>query len=227
MTTCPSRTRVVSAASAESDVNDSKVISSVGRGTVVKWSNSQIDSKPEPVRLPRDLGGAAPGVERVPAVVLADPALRNDDPDAHPTSSSAASDKAATTASRPQIRPADEVRDEAARRVRGPGPASRRRMSAPSSPAPRSPQSSMRLPVTIALGTPRWMPVPCVLRTMLPETMSPPGGSVVTPMPIPPQPSTWLPMMRPSCMLRPGLIEPTLSAIWPLKDPTPALNTVL
>src|SRR5436190_7162590 len=42
----PSRTRVVSAASAESAVNDSKVISSVGLGTVWKWSKSQIDSKP-------------------------------------------------------------------------------------------------------------------------------------------------------------------------------------
>ena len=34
------------AASADSEVNDSNVISSVGRGTVWKWSNSQIDSKP-------------------------------------------------------------------------------------------------------------------------------------------------------------------------------------
>ncbi len=46
MTMWPRRTRLVSAASAASEVNDSKVISSVGRGTVWKWSNSQIDSKP-------------------------------------------------------------------------------------------------------------------------------------------------------------------------------------
>ena len=46
MTMWPSRTRVVSAARADRLVNDSKVISSVGRGTVWKWSNSQIDSKP-------------------------------------------------------------------------------------------------------------------------------------------------------------------------------------
>ena len=38
----------MSAASAESVVNDSNVISSVGRGTVWKWSNSQIDSNPDP-----------------------------------------------------------------------------------------------------------------------------------------------------------------------------------
>ena len=44
MTMWPSRTRVVCAASADSEVNDSKVISSVGRGTVWKWSKSQIDS---------------------------------------------------------------------------------------------------------------------------------------------------------------------------------------
>ena len=37
---------MVSAASADSVVNDSNVISSVGRGTVWKWSNSQIDSNP-------------------------------------------------------------------------------------------------------------------------------------------------------------------------------------
>src|SRR6476619_5998303 len=42
----PFRTRSVRAASADSDVNDSKVISSVGRGTVWTWSNNQIDSKP-------------------------------------------------------------------------------------------------------------------------------------------------------------------------------------
>ena len=46
MTTWPSRTRDVRAASAESDVNDSKVISSLGRGTVWKWSKSQTDSNP-------------------------------------------------------------------------------------------------------------------------------------------------------------------------------------
>ena len=46
MTMWPSRTRFVSAARAASEVNDSNVISSVGRGTVWKWSNSQIDSKP-------------------------------------------------------------------------------------------------------------------------------------------------------------------------------------
>jgi hypothetical protein len=46
ITTWPSRTLSVEAASAESEVNDSKVSSSVGRGTVWKWSNSQIDSKP-------------------------------------------------------------------------------------------------------------------------------------------------------------------------------------
>src|SRR5205823_2111639 len=39
-------TREVRPASAESAVNDSNVISSVGRGMVWKWSNSQIDSKP-------------------------------------------------------------------------------------------------------------------------------------------------------------------------------------
>ena len=46
MTMCPRRTRDVDAASADRDVNDSNVSSSVGRGTVWKWSNSQIDSKP-------------------------------------------------------------------------------------------------------------------------------------------------------------------------------------
>src|SRR4051794_29113664 len=46
MTMWPSRTRDVCEASAASEVNDSNVISSVGRGTVWKWSNSQIDSKP-------------------------------------------------------------------------------------------------------------------------------------------------------------------------------------
>ena len=46
MTMCPRRIRSVSAASADNDVNDSKVISSVGRGMVWKWSYSQIDSKP-------------------------------------------------------------------------------------------------------------------------------------------------------------------------------------
>ena len=46
MTMWPSRTREVRAARAVRLVNDSKVISSVGRGTVVKWSNSQMDSKP-------------------------------------------------------------------------------------------------------------------------------------------------------------------------------------
>ena len=46
MTMWPRRTRSVSAASAASEVNDSNVISSVGRGTVWKWSNSQIDSNP-------------------------------------------------------------------------------------------------------------------------------------------------------------------------------------
>ena len=46
MTMWPIRARDVACASAASIVNDSKVISSVGRGTVVKWSNTQIDSKP-------------------------------------------------------------------------------------------------------------------------------------------------------------------------------------
>src|SRR3954468_17650772 len=46
ITMWPSRTRSVSAASAARDVKDSKVISSVGRGTVWKWSNSQSDSNP-------------------------------------------------------------------------------------------------------------------------------------------------------------------------------------
>ena len=46
MTMCPRRTRSVDAASAARLVNDSKVISSVGSGTVWKWSNSQIDSNP-------------------------------------------------------------------------------------------------------------------------------------------------------------------------------------
>ena len=46
ITTCPRRTFVVTAARADSIVNDSKVISSVGRGTVWKWSNTQIDSMP-------------------------------------------------------------------------------------------------------------------------------------------------------------------------------------
>src|SRR5438552_12686524 len=45
-TTWPSRTRVVIAARAASAVKDSKVSSSVGFGTVWKWSKSQIDSKP-------------------------------------------------------------------------------------------------------------------------------------------------------------------------------------
>jgi len=46
MTMCPSLTRLVNAANALSDVNDSNVNSSVGLGTVWKWSKSQIDSKP-------------------------------------------------------------------------------------------------------------------------------------------------------------------------------------
>ena len=60
MTMWPIRTRSVGAASAASDVNDSKVISSVGRGTVWKWSNIQIDSKPRRFRLLRDRFGAQP-----------------------------------------------------------------------------------------------------------------------------------------------------------------------
>src|SRR5436305_11452956 len=43
---CPSRTRRVSAASAARTVNDSNVISSVGSGTVWKWSKAQSDSNP-------------------------------------------------------------------------------------------------------------------------------------------------------------------------------------
>ena len=46
MTMWPSRTRSVSAARALSEVNDSNVSSSVGFGTVWKWSKSQIDSDP-------------------------------------------------------------------------------------------------------------------------------------------------------------------------------------
>ena len=42
----PRRTRSVAIASAESTENDSKVISSVGSGTVWKWSKTQSDSKP-------------------------------------------------------------------------------------------------------------------------------------------------------------------------------------
>src|SRR5690349_4007238 len=45
-TMCPSRTRDVAVARALRAVKDSNVISSVGRGTVWKWSNSQIDSNP-------------------------------------------------------------------------------------------------------------------------------------------------------------------------------------
>jgi hypothetical protein len=41
ITMCPRRTRDVSAASAAREVNDSNVISSVGRGTVWKWSKSR------------------------------------------------------------------------------------------------------------------------------------------------------------------------------------------
>ena len=48
MTMCPSRTRSVAIASAASTENDSKVISSVGAGTVWKWSNTQSASKPSP-----------------------------------------------------------------------------------------------------------------------------------------------------------------------------------
>ena len=87
MTMCPRRTRSVSAASAASDVKDSKVISSVGRGTVWKWSNSQIDSKPS-----RSACRATSVVRRqassgVPAVVFADPALGDDRADLHRTTS--------------------------------------------------------------------------------------------------------------------------------------------
>src|SRR4029079_19824311 len=46
MTMWPRRTRVVIAARADNEVNDSKVISSVGRGIVWKWSKSQTDSNP-------------------------------------------------------------------------------------------------------------------------------------------------------------------------------------
>ena len=46
ITTWPRRTRSVIAASAASAVNDSNVISSVGRGTVWKWSKSHSDSNP-------------------------------------------------------------------------------------------------------------------------------------------------------------------------------------
>ena len=46
MTMWPMRTRDVRAARAARLVKDSKVSSSVGRGTVVKWSYSQMDSKP-------------------------------------------------------------------------------------------------------------------------------------------------------------------------------------
>src|SRR5450759_2133528 len=42
----PSRTRFVAIASAARVENDSKVISSVGSGTVVKWSKTQSDSNP-------------------------------------------------------------------------------------------------------------------------------------------------------------------------------------
>ena len=45
-TMCPSRTRVVTIASAASTENDSNVISSVGSGTVWKWSKTHSDSKP-------------------------------------------------------------------------------------------------------------------------------------------------------------------------------------
>ena len=63
----PSRTRSVTIASAVSTQNDSRVISSVGSGTVWKWSNAQIDSKPSasasvPARpsAPRPAAGSQP-----------------------------------------------------------------------------------------------------------------------------------------------------------------------
>ena len=46
ITTWPRRTRSVEAARAASVVNDSKVISSIGSGSVWKWSKTQTDSKP-------------------------------------------------------------------------------------------------------------------------------------------------------------------------------------
>jgi hypothetical protein len=46
ITMWPRRTRWVTIASAVSTLNDSKVISSVGSGTVWKWSNAHSDSKP-------------------------------------------------------------------------------------------------------------------------------------------------------------------------------------
>jgi hypothetical protein len=46
ITMWPIRTRSVTIASADSVENDSNVISSVGSGTVVKWSKTHSDSKP-------------------------------------------------------------------------------------------------------------------------------------------------------------------------------------
>ena len=71
----PRRTRSVAIASAVRTENDSKVISSVGSGTVWKWSKTQSDSKPSASACSGELDRPGPGVGGVPAVVLALPAL--------------------------------------------------------------------------------------------------------------------------------------------------------
>ncbi len=70
------------AARADRVVNDSKVSSSVGSGSVVKWSKTQTDSSP----VARPAGRrrpCAPRRARIPPVVLAGPSLRQDHSDVH------------------------------------------------------------------------------------------------------------------------------------------------
>ena len=65
-TMCPRRTRSVAIASADSTENDSKVISSVGSGTVWKWSKTHSDSNPSASACSRELDRPGPGRSRLP-----------------------------------------------------------------------------------------------------------------------------------------------------------------
>ena len=80
----PRRTRCVAIARADRTENDSKVISSVGSGTVWKWSNTHSDSNPSAFRLLGELDRPGPRVRGLPAVVFALPALGRHESDLHP-----------------------------------------------------------------------------------------------------------------------------------------------
>ena len=80
----PRRTRLVAIARAVRTENDSKVISSVGSGTVWKWSKTHSGLEPERLGLFGELDRPGPRVGRFPAVVLALPALGCHQPDLHP-----------------------------------------------------------------------------------------------------------------------------------------------